>query len=212
MRSADFTARARIRDAAITCFAESGVDGTTVREIASVAGVSPGLVMHHFGSKVALREECDTYVVDLIISGKREAIEHSWSLDSLAYVRSLESGPPVLRYLARTLVDGSPQVAVLVDRMVADGEAISRQAVAAGLMNPSDDERARAAVLTIWSLGALVLHEQISRLLGEDLLGDVTQATRYMSAATEVLGRPPLTDELYRQVRDALIVEKERTA
>lgn len=212
VRSADLTARARIRDAAITRFAEAGVAVTSVREIAADAGVSAGLVMHHFGSKEALREECDTWVVDRIIAGKRDQVEHGITVDPLATIRSFEDGPPVMRYLARTLVDGSPQVARLVDRLVADGEELSRQAVAMGAMHPTEDEHARAAVITLWSLGALVLHEQVRRLFGEDLLGDLTHATRYLSTTVELLGRPPLTDELYQQLREALITQKERTA
>ncbi len=51
----DLTARARIRDAALAQFAEYGFDRATVRGIAGAAGVSPGLVRHHFGSKNGLR-------------------------------------------------------------------------------------------------------------------------------------------------------------
>src|SRR4029453_5925987 len=58
------TGRARIRDAAIRLFAERGIAGTTVRDIAREAGVSPGLLRHHFGSKEALREACDVYALD----------------------------------------------------------------------------------------------------------------------------------------------------
>lgn len=44
------TARAVIRDEALRLFAERGPDDVTVRQIAA-AGVSPALVVHHFGSK-----------------------------------------------------------------------------------------------------------------------------------------------------------------
>ena len=54
----DLTARARIRDAALLHFGEQGFDRATIREIARTAGVSSGLVRHHFGSKQALREAC----------------------------------------------------------------------------------------------------------------------------------------------------------
>src|SRR3712207_8086528 len=52
----DLTGRARIRDAAIRRFAVDGF-GTSVRAIAADAGVSPGLVIHHFGSKEQRSEE-----------------------------------------------------------------------------------------------------------------------------------------------------------
>ena len=50
---------AGIRDTAMGLFAARGVAGVTVRQIASAAGVSPGLVMHHFGSKEGLKEAVD---------------------------------------------------------------------------------------------------------------------------------------------------------
>ena len=57
----DLTARARIRDAAIQLFAERGIAAATIRDIAQAAGVSSGLVRHHFGSKEALHDVCDAY-------------------------------------------------------------------------------------------------------------------------------------------------------
>ena len=50
----DRTAKARIRDAAIECYAFHG-DDCTARMVAEKAGVSPGLVIHHFGSMEGLR-------------------------------------------------------------------------------------------------------------------------------------------------------------
>ena len=49
----DLTARARIRDAALVLFAERGTNSTTVRDIAKAAGVSGGLLRHHFGQRGA---------------------------------------------------------------------------------------------------------------------------------------------------------------
>jgi TetR/AcrR family transcriptional regulator, regulator of cefoperazone and chloramphenicol sensitivity len=59
----DLTARARIRDAALRQFAEQGFERSTIRGIAATAGVSPGLVRHHFGSKEALRDAVDEHVL-----------------------------------------------------------------------------------------------------------------------------------------------------
>ncbi|MGH3558484.1 MAG: TetR family transcriptional regulator, partial [Mycobacterium sp.] len=47
MRSADLTAAARIRDAAIEQFGRHGF-GTGLRAVAEAAGVSAALVIHHF--------------------------------------------------------------------------------------------------------------------------------------------------------------------
>jgi Bacterial regulatory proteins, tetR family len=52
---ADLTTAAAIRIAAMELFAERGYAAVTIRQIASAAGVSPALVIHHYGSKDKLR-------------------------------------------------------------------------------------------------------------------------------------------------------------
>jgi AcrR family transcriptional regulator len=48
--------RARLMDAARTLFAERGYAATTTADVARHAGVSEGIVFHHFGSKADLLE------------------------------------------------------------------------------------------------------------------------------------------------------------
>lgn len=59
----DRTARARIRDEALRLFGNHGPDAVTLRDIAAAAGVSPALVVRHYGSKDGLREAVDDHVV-----------------------------------------------------------------------------------------------------------------------------------------------------
>lgn len=199
----DLTARARIRDAAITRFAADGVPGSSVRAIAAEAGVSPALVIHHFGSKDALRVACDQHVAAAIRDNKRRAMNAGPSLDPLAALRDAESGPPLLAYLARTLVDTSPHVAELVDELVEDAVTYMEEGVASGALTPSDDARGRAIVLTMWSLGSLVLHEHVARVMGVDLTGDVTDLGEWAAPAAEILGRGVLAPEVYERIRSA---------
>lgn len=49
--------RARLIGAALSCMAEVGLKGATVRKIADRANVTPGLVKHHFGDKEGLLVE-----------------------------------------------------------------------------------------------------------------------------------------------------------
>jgi len=51
-------ARARLIDAAMELFAEKGYEGTSVRDLATAAGVNVAAVSYHFGSKDALYHEC----------------------------------------------------------------------------------------------------------------------------------------------------------
>lgn len=194
----DRTARARIRDAAIACFAEHGVAGTTARKVAAAAGVSPGLVMHHFDSMDGLRRACDEHVAAVIREGKQAAMAEGPSLDPLAALRDAPVGH-LTRYLARVLVDDADAVARLVDDLVDDAEAYLADGVATGMLRPAEDPRGRAVVLTMWSLGALVLHEHVQRQLGVDLtdpeLGQRDDVTAWARPAWEVLGSGIFTDE-----------------
>jgi AcrR family transcriptional regulator len=202
--AADQTARARIRDAAIACFADAGVAATSVRTIATAAEVSPPLVMHHFGSKDGLRVACDQHVAALVRAQKLEAAGAGVDLDPIGALRRYADGPPLLRYLARTLVDGSPHVADLVDEMVADATEYTEVGVATGQLRPTDDHRGRAAVLTLWSLGALVLHEHAERLLGADLTGDPEASLGYFLPALDILGRGVITEAVHERAVEAV--------
>lgn len=55
--------RERILTAALALFGERGFAGTSVRQVGAAAGVSPPLVLHHFGSKQGLREAVDAEVM-----------------------------------------------------------------------------------------------------------------------------------------------------
>jgi len=188
----DRSTTARIRDAALACFAERGVRSTTVREVAERAGVSAALVIHHFGSKERLRVACDRRVAALIRERKTAVMRAGSGLDPLAVLRDQAGDPPIQRYLARTLADGTPEVAVLVDEMVDDAERYVTEGMERGVVRRSDDPRGVAAVLTLWSLGALVLHQHVERVLGVDLTGPAeahASNPAYVGPALEILSR-----------------------
>lgn len=207
----DRTARARIRDVAITRFAAAGVAATSIRAIAAEAGVSPGLVIHHFGSKEALRRACDEHVASIIRSNKREAMTAGASFDPLAALRKARHDIPLTRYLARTLIDGAPQVASLIDELVSDAADYMAEGVEAGTLRPSAYPYQRAAVLTVWSLGALVLHEHVERLLGVDLtrdpseLADTAKGAAYLRPVLELFSDGLMSDGAAATLRSALM-------
>ena len=60
--SQDPDGRTRLIEAALSCMADHGYRGATVRRIAARAGVTPGLVRHHFAGKEALLVETYRYV------------------------------------------------------------------------------------------------------------------------------------------------------
>lgn len=210
MRSTDDrTTQARIRDAAITEFAANGIDGTSIRTIATTAGVSPGLVIHHFGSKEALRVACDEYVAGIIRDVKGAAMASAGAFDVTAAFRAV-GDIPAAKYLARTLVDGSPHVAELVDEIASDAVEYMTTGVETGMVQPSAFEKERAAILTIWSLGALVLHEHLERLVGVDITADLssnpTAASAYIAPILEIYSRGVFTEKTV-QIMSAAFVD-----
>jgi AcrR family transcriptional regulator len=164
--SDDLTARARIRDAALVLFAERGTDGATVRDIAAAAGVSPGLLRHHFGSKDGLRAACDAHAFEQLMRIKEQAV-----LDGrLAEPGFLAARHPTMlalyRYLARALLDGSPAAASMFDEMV----DVSEQWLIEHGPQDAENPREYAAVLVATQIGMLGMHDHLSRALGADIL------------------------------------------
>ena len=160
--AADLTARARIRDAAVRRFAVEGF-GASVRTIASDAGVSAGLVMHHFGSKDKLRAECDAELLATIRRLKRENVADAAAGQSFFQkFAAAEENAPIVGYVLRSMQDGSPLAREFIDHMVTDAVSYTREGVAAGVIVPSRDEAARARYLTLSSLGALLLEVTLS--------------------------------------------------
>src|ERR1700746_442330 len=67
---------ARILDAAAQMFLTAGYERTTIRAVASAAGVDAGLVMHYFGSKQELfRRVIDAAPVPELSGTSAEAAE-----------------------------------------------------------------------------------------------------------------------------------------
>ena len=209
MRSTDDrTTTARIRDAAITEFAANGIAGTSIRTIATTAGVSPGLVIHHFGSKDDLRVACDEYVAGIIRDVKGGAMASGGGFDVTAAFRTVGE-IPASKYLARTLVDGSPNVAELVDEIVKDAVDYLAIGVETGMVKPSNHERARAAIMVVWGLGALVLHEHLERLIGVDITADFSDdpkaVSAYMAPILEIYAEGLLTDTTVQLMSGAFV-------
>ncbi|MGF1600071.1 MAG: TetR/AcrR family transcriptional regulator [Acidimicrobiales bacterium] len=196
----------RIRDAALTLFALQGFTETTVRQIAERASVSAGLVIHYYGSKDGLRAACDRHVAELIRLGKEGAAAQGTGLDPLAALRQAGEGPPLARYLVRAFAEGSPGAADLYDQLVTDAVGYLETMVATGVMRPGDDLFGRAVVLTTWSLGALVFHQHLDRLLGVDLLAhplEPANSSAYLGPALEILSDGVLAPAVAERFRAA---------
>ncbi|MFC6155045.1 TetR/AcrR family transcriptional regulator [Kribbella sp. NPDC058693] len=159
----DLTARARIRDAAIRLFGERGIEGASIRDIAAEAGVSSGLVRHHFGSKEALRDACDRYAKDRMLQIGAELTQDG-DLTGLDPLVLHPIAFPLQLYIVRSMMDGSETATALFLEGV---DAVEEWASGYGIK--PKDPRGYAAALAAIKLSVFILRDQVSKALGEDI-------------------------------------------
>lgn len=132
----------RILRAARDEFGAKGYEATTIRAIATIAGVDPSLVIQHFGSKGALFASA----VQIPAGEGREADDH------------------MLEVLARRLGDLPPETHALLRSMLTvpeAGEAVrehldERVDNLAGSLGEGEDTRVRALVIVSSILGLTI--------------------------------------------------------
>lgn len=171
---------ARIRDAAVSAFAAGGFSGTTVREIATAAGVSPGLVIHHFGSKDKLRASCDDFVFEALTAMKRENAHRS----PLMVVEMFGEGPmrSYADYLLKSLLDPSEQGQRFFDHYVETLEQVIDEGFAGYTLRKAEDRRAQSTAIAMLALAPLLLEPRVRHSLGtEDLHGSMTRLIPYLA-------------------------------
>ena len=175
----DRTARARIRDEALRLFGDRGPDGVTIRDVAAAAGVSPALVMRHYGAKDGLRKAVDEYVAGVFeamltgVAGPAGAGAFDQAaVPALAetVAANLPADSAIPAYLGRMLVSGGPAGEALFRRLYeASRDALSGMA-AAGSASAGADPEVRAAFLLVNDLAVLILRDRIREVLGIDPL------------------------------------------
>ncbi|MBU8577686.1 TetR/AcrR family transcriptional regulator [Brevibacterium luteolum] len=186
----DLTARARIRQAAIRRFAADGIDKARLKDIAADAGVTTPLITHHFGTKDGLRAACDEYLAEQIKEQKELGLSRPGQ-DALQAIREHFIGSALMSYLVQTLSNGSEHVDELVDRMVEDALEYMHIGVDSGILRDTPKLPQYIKVLTMWQLGAMVMHRHVKRHLDIDLLDDATDsAIEWAQLAGEILTEP----------------------
>ncbi|GAA2888702.1 TetR/AcrR family transcriptional regulator [Nonomuraea rubra] len=163
----DLTARARIRDAALAQFAEHGIKATRLQDVARAAGVSIGLVQHHYGTKDGLRDACDSYVLERLVQRARDEAAKP---DPGGLAALYEGSELMVRYLARALAEGSPAA----EEFFAGAARVTEEFLTSTWPDrfPPGSAKARdaAAVMSAMHAGTIVLHPYLSRRMGVDVL------------------------------------------
>lgn len=183
-------------------FADEGFARATVRAIAADAGVSPALVMHHFGSKEGLRAACDDRVRAIFVQAQTATREGGPAGGMSAVMSLSEEALAMASYLARLSAEGIPGATTLFAQLIATTAESMDQLVAAGVARPSADPQMRAAVLFCLRAGAILLADAVAEATGSDVR-EAPGLTRLARATLEIMVGGVLTDPALLDAFDA---------
>jgi AcrR family transcriptional regulator len=188
--AAEPSARERIRNAALKSFATQGAAATSLRTVASFAGVSLGLVQHHFATKAGLIKAVDDYVLALVLTAISRPISET-TVNSVTEVgnrvgRITAGHPDVADYVGRALIDGSPLGASIFDALIGFGTARWNQRSERGETRPDLDLTWAAINSVVLALGTVILRAHVERHL-PDPLTSPAQLARWQNSADTLL-------------------------
>jgi AcrR family transcriptional regulator len=141
MRSAG--SQREIVTAALRLFGERGIEATSLRVVARASGVSPALLVHHFGGKEGLVAAVDEAALGLFgdAYGGEEPAPGPDLLRQRAEqtARAMRENPEVCAYLGRALVEGTPGSVRLFRLMIGGGRAEVDALAEAGALRADAD-------------------------------------------------------------------------
>ena len=189
VRESDLTSAARIRNAALEGFARDGVAATSIRDVAEAAGVSAGLVQHHFSTKAALRDAVNDYVLSLA----REAFgeldpdpEDAFEEVGDRITAFVRDHPTAFEYVARGVSEGDEAALRIFDTFVGIADTVLARLADKGLLDPDLDRRWAALHVTIFNLGAVLFETAVNRHLPEPFASEAG-LERWNRATTAIL-------------------------
>jgi len=165
----DLTAKARIRNAALDLYASQGEDRTSMRAIAAAAGVTVGLLVHHYGTKDRIRDAVEELIVDYF----RQAIARAPAGGSPADIAAardaavaemLAANPEVVNYMRRALLDPVGPRGYLLERLTELSSAEVSQLRRTGLASVKRAESAQVIGVMVRQLGHLFLQPMLDAM------------------------------------------------
>ncbi|WP_067899286.1 TetR/AcrR family transcriptional regulator [Nocardia vaccinii] len=162
----DLTAKARIRNAAMDLFAQYGESRVSLRAVAAEAGVTLGLVQHHFKTKAGLREAVDQLVSEYFYQAVH-SVPNTGTPGEVAGARDeavramLRENPAVVNYIRRAVLEPEPARLKFLERQV---ELVRSEVVAlreAGLASTARRESTQVLAVLVRQFGELLLAPMI---------------------------------------------------
>lgn len=156
----------RLIDIATKAFSESGFAATSLRSIAKLAGVSPALLVHHFGSRDGLIEQCIMRGLGLWVAEKQSFVDVSLSTALAQWQGAIDKHGPKLQFFRQVLLSGGPAADMLFRRMVQEAEIMIRTEQSKGKMRKTENVSDLALIMSLHGLAPLVLQDQVNAYLG----------------------------------------------
>lgn len=165
----DLTAKARIRNAAMDLFAQFGESRVSLRAVAAEAGVTLGLVQHHFKSKAGLIGAVDQLVVDYFDAAV-SSVPPTGTPGEVAAARNtavrkmLHDNPDVVNYVRRAVLETSETRMRLLESLI----DLTRREITdlreAGLASTARHEADQIVEVLVRQLGELLLAPMIDAI------------------------------------------------
>ncbi|QIV79959.1 TetR/AcrR family transcriptional regulator [Mycolicibacterium frederiksbergense] len=181
----------QIRDAAMKCFAEHGIDKTSLRTIAEAANVSLGLIQHYFFTKQQLIESIDRHVLAIFneaLGTSPDTPTAPVSADAAGsrFADLMFSNPHAMDYVGRALAEGGEIGRVIFDGFCAISERQGANFRAQGLVGEDLDPVWAAMLPLILRVGTIMLRPHVERHLTAPLY-DRSQTWRWDAAVTRMI-------------------------
>lgn len=171
-------------------FSRGGTSATSLRHVAAAAGVSVGLVQHHFGTKAQLIEAVDNHVMAVIATGLA-APARTKVVDPVGDFGHRVSAliaqhTDVIDYLGRAFIEDRHIASALFDGLVAMGRARWEGHKTQQLTRPDLDTTWAAMNPIILALGAILLRSHIDRQIPEPFTA-ATQLARWEDSVNNLI-------------------------
>ncbi|MDW4905316.1 TetR family transcriptional regulator [Streptomyces sp. ADMS] len=177
--------REALLNAAVRVVARGGLRKLTYRAVAEEAGVTHGLVVHHFGSRDALIEEALTHAIRSSLTSSHLGTGTGSTADfSAGLTEMVESGPDLQAFQYELLLESRRRPELLTQlRALYDDEYFeaTRRELAQLLPGPVGEGLSRMVFAT---LEGLVLHQLVfgEREIIEDALDELRNVLRLLAA------------------------------
>ncbi|SBT89002.1 transcriptional regulator, TetR family [Streptomyces sp. DI166] len=155
------TGRTALLEAAVRVVAKGGLRKLTYRAVAEEAGVTHGLVVHHFGSRDALIEEAVTHAIRTSLKDSTLGIGNGRPADfATGLTRMVQSGPELQAFQYELLLEARrrPELLTHLRSLYEEYFEATRSELARMLPGPVDRGLSR---LVFAALEGLVLHQLV---------------------------------------------------